>query len=86
MHSHTHAKEPMHYSCKNLRWMWISKVFSRIKSKVLVAWNWNSVNEASMLWKDISNFLPKTMFFLWDMTKIISDQQPVVSMQCVRFM
>ena len=47
----------MHYLCKKLPWMWISKVCTWIKPKVSVPWHWNSVNEATMLLpKDVSNF------------------------------
>ena len=38
-------------------------------------WQWNSVNEASMLLPiDTSSNFTKTMFFLRDTIKIVSDQ------------
>ena len=63
----------MHYICKKLPWMWISKVCNRIKPKVLVPWHWNSVNEAkSLLPKDVSNNF--ATFLSRDITKMFSDQ------------
>ena len=40
---------PMHYFCKELPWMWISKFCTRIKSKISETWHWNSVNETIKL-------------------------------------
>ena len=56
--------------------MWISKVFTKVKPKVSVPWNWNSLNETIMLLpKDVSNNVTKKkMFSLRDITKIVSDQ------------
>ena len=55
--------------------MWIWEVCTRIKPKESVPWQWNSVNEASMLLpKDASNNFTKTMFSLRDITKVVSDQ------------
>ena len=65
----------MHYLRKKLPWIWISNVFTRIKTKVSVPWNWNSVNKTNvLLLKDVSNNLTKTMFYLSDIIKIVSDQ------------
>ena len=55
--------------------MWIWEVCTRIKPKESVPWQWNSVNEASMLLpKGASNNFTKTMFSLRDITKVASDQ------------
>ena len=63
----------MHH--KKLPWVQISKVYIWIEPKVSVPWHWNLVNEASMLLiKDVPNNITKTMLFLIDMVKIISDQ------------
>ena len=65
----------MYCLCKKLPWMWIWEVCTRIKPKVSVPWQWNSVNEASMLLpKGASNNFTKTMFSLRDITKVVSDQ------------
>ena len=69
----------MHYLCKKLRWMWISKVCTQIKPKVSMPWHWNSVNETIMLLpKDVSNNFTKTIFSLRDIIKIVSNQEPVI--------
>ena len=45
--------------------MYISQVYARIESKILVPWHWNLVNEASMLLpKYASNNFYKTNVFL----------------------
>ena len=55
--------------------MWISKVYTWIKPKVSVPWPWNSVNGAIILLpKDVSNNFAKTMFYLRDIIKIVSDR------------
>ena len=60
--------------------MWISKVCTLIKPKVSVPWQWNSVNEASMLLpQDVSNNFAKAMFFWREIIKIVS----VISTQTV---
>ena len=42
-------KVSMHHLSKKLPRMYISKVYARIEPKILMAWHWNLVNEASML-------------------------------------
>ena len=43
--------------------MWISKVFTEIKAKILIPWHRNSVNEPSMLLpKYVSKDYWKTIF------------------------
>ena len=65
----------MHYLCKKLPWMWIWKVCILIKPNVSVPRHCNSVSASSMLLpKNVSNNFAKTMFFLRDITKIVSDQ------------
>ena len=55
--------------------MWISKVCTQIKPKVSGLWHWNSLNETIILLpKDVLNNFTKTMFSLWDIIKIVSDQ------------
>ena len=50
-------------------------------------WHWNSVNEAIMLLpQDVWNNFTKTMFFLRDIIKFVSDQHPVIPTQPVTFM
>ena len=61
----------MHYLCKNLPWIWISKECTQIKPKVSVLWHSNSVNKAIILLpKDVSNNFTKTMFSLRDIIKL----------------
>ena len=54
--------------------MWISKVCTEIKPKISVPWQWNSVNEAMLLPKYVSENFTKTMFSLRDILNIVSDQ------------
>ena len=64
--------------------MWILKVCTRIKPKVLVPWHYNSVSEAIILLpKNFSKSFTKTMFSLRDIIKIVSDQQLVIPTQTV---
>ena len=54
--------------------MWMSRVWTWIKPKVSVPWHWNSVNEAIILQpKDVSNNFAKTMSYVSDAIKIVSD-------------
>ena len=65
----------IHYLCKKLPWTWISKVYTWIKPKVSVPWQWNSVNEAIILLpKDVSSNFAKTMLYLRNIIKIVSDR------------
>ena len=55
--------------------MWISKVFTQMKTKILMPWHRNLVNEASMLLKKyVSKNFTKTMFSLRDIIKTVLDQ------------
>ena len=77
----------MLYLYKKLPWMWFSKVCSQIEPKVSVPWQWNSVNEASiLLLKDVSNSFAKTMFLLREITKIVLHQLIVIPRQAAIFM
>ena len=67
--------------------MWFSKVCTQIEPKVSVSWQWNSVNEASiLLLKDVSNSFAKTMFLLREIIKIVLHQLIVIPRQAVIFM
>ena len=51
------------------------KSFHSDKIKVSVSWQWNLVHEAIMLLsKDVSNSFTKTMLWLRDAIKLLSDQ------------
>ena len=77
----------MLYLYKKLPWMWFSTVCSQIEPKVSVPWQWNSVNEASiLLLKDVSNSFAKTMFLLREIVKIFLHQLIVIPRQAVIFM
>ena len=66
--------------------MWILKVCTQMKPKISVPWHWNSVNEASMLLtKYISKNFTKKFFSLRNITKIVSDQLPVIPTQPIIF-
>ena len=55
--------------------MWISKVCTQIKPKILMPWHRNSINEASMLLpKYVSKNFEKPMFSLRDIIKAVLDQ------------
>ena len=52
-----------------------SKFCAWIKPNVSVLWHWNRVNEGSMLLpRHVLNNFAKTMFFLRDIIKTVSDQ------------
>ena len=56
-------------------WIWISKVYNRIKPKVSVPWHWNLINEITILLpRDGSNIFTKAMFSFSDIIKIVSDK------------
>ena len=55
--------------------MWVSKVSTQSKTKILMPWHRNSVNEASMLLpKYVSKNFTKTMFSLRDIIKTVLHQ------------
>ena len=67
----------MHYLSIKMPWMWNSKVCTRTKPEpeVSMPWHWNLVNEAIMLLpKGVLQKFTKSMFFLSDIIKIVSDQ------------
>ena len=55
--------------------MWISKVCTQTKTKILLLWHRNPVNEASMLLpKYVFKNFSKTMFCLRDIIKTVLNQ------------